>query len=158
MTTDAITYTEQTASLAQIYTHLCACSPDFIPPLHERVSIDEYAKKLHAHAVTLEAWSGGVLVGLVATYLNPEAGSGFVSNVSVMPALMRQGVARRLMADCLVRAASAGVGELSLQVGRQNLRAQRFYAALGFAMVQDMGEIVLMQWRGHGQAGAETKR
>ena len=53
---------------AQIVEHLRKCDANFVPALSERVSLDEYARKIVEQAVRFEAWADGELIGLVAAY------------------------------------------------------------------------------------------
>ena len=65
-----IDYLSNKASEAEIAEHLSRCDADFVPPLSGRVEINEYAKKIANKATRFEAWSGGMLVSLVAAYCN----------------------------------------------------------------------------------------
>jgi ribosomal protein S18 acetylase RimI-like enzyme len=128
--------------------HLRACDPDFVRALERRVDLTSYAQKLASRAVTLEAWQGERLVGLVAVYLNDPAGRrGYVSSVSVLPGWAGRGIARSLMERCLKEARRLGYEELSLEVDPQNARATRLYAALGFLPCAPRGEMQLQSLR-----------
>ena len=65
-----IAFRSSKATEAQIAEHLARCDADFVPPLSGRVEINDYAKKISIKAKRFEAWSGDILVGLVAAYCN----------------------------------------------------------------------------------------
>lgn len=146
MTGAAVEYREGTASVEQIHAHLAACSARHRPALAPRVDLAEYARKIGRNAVTFEAWSGGALVGLVATYLNDAAGgTGYVTNVSVTADYAGQGVASRLMQACLARAAASGMRCLALEVGKANTGAIALYRKLGFEVSGNNGDFTTMK-------------
>ena len=139
-------YREQTASAAQIRAHLEACSPRHAPPLAPRVDIEAYARKISGNAATFEAWADGVLVGLVAAYINDaDTRTGYISNVSVDEAFLGRGVAARLMATCLERAAASGMDVMKLEVGHANSAAIALYRKLGFEVSGRNDEFIEMK-------------
>jgi ribosomal protein S18 acetylase RimI-like enzyme len=119
------------ATAAQIEEHLARCNADFPPP--GRPDVPAYARELVRAALRFEAWSDGVLVGLVAAYVNDApARVAFVTNVSVLRERTREGIATRLLALCLDHARAAGMRELRLDAARANAPALRLYEKLGF--------------------------
>ena len=115
-----------------IAAHLSRCSDDFVPPLAERVTIADYAERLATLAARDEAWSGGALVGLVATYCNRPGEDAFVSSVSVEARHRGGGLAGRLLARSIERAARAGAPRIALEVDRGNAAALALYRRHGF--------------------------
>ena len=129
----AVRYAIDEATREAIEAHLQRCDVLFVPPLRERLDIASYAAKIREHATTLEAWSGGELVGLVAAYLNrPEAAEGFVTSVSVEPAFQGSGIADALMHNCTRRARDRGFERIALEVHASNERALALYRRNGF--------------------------
>lgn len=129
----ALDYRKNKASAAEIADHLLRCNADFVPPLNSRVDIDDYAQKIADAAVRFEAWSGGELVGLVAAYCNDDnRRTAFVTNVSVLRAWMRKGVAALLLRDCIDYARNAGMRSISLTVASGNGPAIGLYGSRGF--------------------------
>lgn len=124
------------ASAEQVEELLRRCDSRFVPPLSERLDIAAYARKICYQATRFEAWVGGVLVGLVATYLNdPAAGVAFVTNVSVLPGWTRRGIASDLMRRCIARVSELNFKHLTLEVSPLNEGAVRLYQQLGFVSV-----------------------
>ena len=121
------------ATWSQVAAHLARCDDDFVPPLAGRVDIDEYARKIAAHAVRFEAWSGPTLTGLVAMYRDAEARSGFVTSVSVLRERTGEGIGAELMRRCIAHASAAGLRQLRLEVAADNAPALRLYRACGFS-------------------------
>lgn len=128
-------FTTDRSSTADIAEHLAACDAAFVPPLHTRVVLADYAARLGRHATRFEAWQGNRLVGLVAVYCNAEdRGAAFVSSVSVDMALRGRGIARRLMTDAIAQAAALGFRTMVLEVDLDSGAALRLYRSLGFAV------------------------
>ncbi|UMR29862.1 GNAT family N-acetyltransferase [Massilia sp. MB5] len=141
----AIRYARNLSGAGQIAGHLQDCDSAFQPPLSSRVDLPAYAAKLGRHAVRFEAWRGDLLIGLVAAYCDGQDGQpGFISNVSVLPAWTGQGIASRLLADCLAYAAGAGLARLDLEVGQDNHAALALYRKHGFHPRQQAGDSILM--------------
>jgi ribosomal protein S18 acetylase RimI-like enzyme len=125
--------------------HLRACAGDFDPPLHERVDIDAYSRKLAERSLRIEAWQGDVLVGLVAAYVAGDGDSCYVTNVSVVPGLQRRGVARELMSRLGTHPACARATTTLLEVSKNSVGAVRLYVALGFEVTGESGDRILMR-------------
>lgn len=146
MSGPAVAYAEQSASREAIHSHLVKCDGNHRPPLSTRVDLAEYAAKIFGGASTFEAWAGGELVGLVATYLNDAGGgSGYITNVSVTRAFMGRGIASALMAMCMKKASERGIRDLSLEVSKGNAEAIELYRKFGFAESLDKGESIMMK-------------
>ncbi len=121
------------AGLQEVAVHLMSCDASFHPPLSTRVDLASYAGKLVQDATRFEAWSGGRLIGLVAVYCNAsDRGTAFVSNVSVDPHHRGQGVARRLMRECITHLRHLGFERAALQVDQSALSAIGLYQSMGF--------------------------
>ena len=138
-------YRVGTADEAQILEHLRACSAQFVPPLDSRVEIGAYARKLHAHAMCFEAWSGDTLVGLVAAYVNdPARVSAFLSSVSVLPAALGSGLASDLLRVCVRHCEEMRFSRIDLEVAAANERARRLYQRHGFIEQRDQAGTIGM--------------
>jgi ribosomal protein S18 acetylase RimI-like enzyme len=124
------------ATVSEIEDHLAKTDDSFLPRLSERVDVGEYAAKIVARAERFEAWAGGILVGLVAAYCNDtETRTAYITSVSVMPAHRNQGLASRLVGECLDFVRRLHFRHVALEVDRQNLPAVALYTAKGFAFV-----------------------
>ena len=144
MTDDAIEYARSRASERQVFDHLTRCDGCYSPPLSQRVDLVEYARKLRSRAETLEAWSGGDLVGVVAIYINETSAKAFVSSVSVDEAFAGRGIGSRLVGDAIALARSRGTGAISLEVSPQSRRAIQVYEKHGFRVTQDSPDTLHM--------------
>lgn len=135
-----------TASISDIQTHLCACNFDFQPALDRRVNLAEYAAKLSEKAQTFEAWDQGVLVGLVAVYLDDtENNTGFISNVSAVRPFQGRGLASKLVRLAIERAIDRGIVRMELEVDASNTPAMAVYRKLGFHELSSRGNSIVMQ-------------
>ena len=121
------------ASEAQIVEHLLRCDADFVPPLSDRVEISDYAKKIASKAMRFEAWSGDMLVGLVAAYYNDqEQRIAYITGVSVLREWTGKGIAASLMRRCIDNAKASGMRQISLEVANGNSPAFGLYEKSGF--------------------------
>jgi ribosomal protein S18 acetylase RimI-like enzyme len=128
-----VEYLSNKASEAEITQHLSRCDADFVPPLSGRVEINDYAKKIASKASRFEAWSGGVLVGLVAAYCNDqEKHIAYITSVSVLCEWMGKGISSHLMSQCIEHAKVSGMRQISLEVASDNTSAIRLYEKNGF--------------------------
>lgn len=128
-----IDYRIQSAKKEDIKSHLVTCSTQFVPELASYVNIEDYAEKISKYAITIEAWSGTDLIGIVAVYYNNEDGmSGFITNVSVEKRYEGLGIAKNLLNICLDIGRMKGFNQVSLKVNQENVKAMRFYEHLGF--------------------------
>lgn len=101
----------------------------------------------HYHVLTVDgerAGYGGMWV------LYDEA---HVTNICVMPAYRRRGLARRLMLSLMRSAIALEATSMTLEVRETNLGAQALYAELGFVQngkrpryYTDTGEAALLLW------------
>jgi ribosomal protein S18 acetylase RimI-like enzyme/SAM-dependent methyltransferase len=129
---------------ADIRAHLGTCDHQFSPPLSTRVDLADYSRKLRANALTVEAWKGKTLVGLVAGYLNAAERSAYVTNVSVFEEFAGKAIATRLLGTFIEHAQAAALGTIALEVSRTNTAAQHLFSKFGFRAVEDRGDFLLM--------------
>jgi ribosomal protein S18 acetylase RimI-like enzyme len=121
------------ASESVIAEHLLYSDTYFIPPLSERVEIRDYAKKIASKAMRFEAWSGGNLAGMVASYCgDQETLTTYITSVSVLQPWMGKGIATKLMKQCIEHAKMSGMKQVSLKVSSTNTSAIRLYEKCGF--------------------------
>ena len=70
----SVIYSVNESNEAEVLEHLRLCEMDFVPPLTDRVDLNEYAKKLIDKSIRYEAKTDSHLVGLVAAYINEVDG------------------------------------------------------------------------------------
>jgi len=128
-----IDYKINSASVSDITEHLKAASKFFVPPLHETVDIDKYSEKIFNLAETFEAWNDGILIGLIAAYLNDFKNKcGFITSVSVIKEFMSHGISSILIDMCIKNATEKKMEEISLEVHQHNDKAIALYKKKGF--------------------------
>ena len=132
-----------TATSAELTSHLTKCSDDFIPSLSSRIDIPEYARKISKHAVRFEAWDHE-LVGLVAAYHDVDAHSAFITNVSVLMSHRSRGIASHLLNASSDHFASTGVRRITLEVDTGNSKAVSLYLAHGFTVAGEAGQTMTL--------------
>jgi ribosomal protein S18 acetylase RimI-like enzyme len=122
------------ATVTQIAAHLRACDDTFVPPLSERVDIDDYSYKIANKAERFEVWIDGDLIGLVAAYCNDSEGDlAFITSVSVLMGWQGQGLASRLVAHCIDHVRGLGFARIELEVNELNRAALSLYEKHGFS-------------------------
>jgi ribosomal protein S18 acetylase RimI-like enzyme/2-polyprenyl-3-methyl-5-hydroxy-6-metoxy-1,4-benzoquinol methylase len=130
---EAVEHGLNNASEAQIAGHLLRCDAHFVPPLSDRVEINDYARKIADKATRFEAWSGDKLVGLVASYCNDEDHHiAYITSVSVLKEWTGKGIAASLMKQCIERMEASGMRQISLDVASDNVTAIKLYEKFGF--------------------------
>jgi len=144
MKTTGIQYKIKTATEKEILFHLRECSDSFIPPLAERVSVNDYAQKIYEKSVTFEAWSDQLLVGFIAAYFNLN-GSAFITNVSVLEKFGGYGIASRMLDMCIRYARKDNIQELALDVNKYNTVEIHLYKRFGFKVHEVNGDTLAMK-------------
>ena len=143
--TDSVELRFNKATAIEIADHLEDIDDTFIPRLSERVEIGDYARKIAGRAERFEAWAQGKLVGLLAAYFNDtDAGTAWITSVSVIPAYRNQGLGSRLLIECVEFAKHRHFNDISLEVDRENQRAVDLYSAKGFTVVSVTGRTIRM--------------
>lgn len=133
------------ASETEIACHLSACDADFVPPLSHRVEINAYARKIASKATRFEAWSGGMLVGLVAMYCNDQKERvAYITSVSILEAWTGQGIGARLMDQCVEHAKASSMRQMRLEVAEANASAIKLYEKIGFVASKVDAPFVMM--------------
>ncbi|MDZ4730679.1 MAG: GNAT family N-acetyltransferase [Xanthomonadales bacterium] len=151
----AVVYRLNGATDAEIGAHLRACDSDFIPSLCSRIEIDDYAFKIASNALRFEAWSQGVLIGLVAGYCNDRGKQvAYITSVSVLKDWTGKGIAAQLISRFVEHARNSGMQRISLQVGQKNLPAIRLYEKHGFSAVETNQPFIDMDLHLDKQGGA----
>lgn len=130
---DSIVFIFNRTNIEQIADHLHVCNDFFIPPLSERVVIDDYARKIFENADRFEAWAGGILIGLVAVYCNDKKlRVAYITSVSVLQSWQGEGIASQLINKCLAYIKSLGFERVDLEVHQKNESAISLYRKHGF--------------------------
>lgn len=141
----AVEYLSNKASEAKIAKHLSRCDANFVPPLSGRIEINDYARKIVSKAMRFEAWSGGMLVGLVAAYCNDqEKRIAYITSVSVLEEWMGKDIAARLVRQCVEYAKASGMWQISLEVAVDNTPAIKLYEKSGFVAGKANASFVTM--------------
>jgi ribosomal protein S18 acetylase RimI-like enzyme len=139
-------YKIKTATANDVSTHLNNCGNDFIPPLNDRVNIEEYSKKIAANAITFEAWDENKLVGLIAAYFNDSKNqTSYITSVSVLKEYMGLGIASILLTECIEYAKQKKYQEIKLEVNNSNNPAISFYKKFNFMHVSNKDDSIIMQ-------------
>jgi ribosomal protein S18 acetylase RimI-like enzyme len=133
------------ATVSEIAGHLRVCDQGFVPPLGERVRIEDYARKIADRSERFEAWADGELVGLVAAYCtDPKQHVAFITSVSVVPAWQGRGIASQLVGRCLEHVRQVGFRRTELHVNSRNPVALALYARHGFVTDSTDGHSITM--------------
>lgn len=142
-----ITYKFNFAKNDDIFNHLKICNASFIPPLSQKVDIENYSQKIYDNADTFEAWGENKLIGLVATYCNNINKSAFITSVSVIKTYTNRGVGSKLLEDCIKYVEGKGFREITLEVNIQSKKARSLYKKLNFQEVEFDNKIIIMRYQ-----------
>ncbi len=93
------------------------------------------------------------VIGYIGMWVVYE--EGHITNLAAHPAYRRQGVARLLLSELIIKARENGVRHLTLEVRRSNLPAQDLYQKMGFVHMGvrrkyylDNKEDAYIMWKG----------
>lgn len=146
-------YKIKTASREQIYSHLKECDGNFAPPLSSRVDLLDYSRKIFEKSISFEAWQDNILVGMINAYLNDVSNqTAFITNVSVLKECTGESVASILLQMCLEHARNLTFSNIRLEVSRENSAAIKIYSRVGFKVIEESGENLLMEHKILGQS------
>jgi ribosomal protein S18 acetylase RimI-like enzyme len=141
-----IQYKTKTATKEDICAHLIECNTNFIPPLDEKVNIQEYSNKIYKRSITFEAWTDQNLIGLVAAYFNDMKNySGYITNVSVVRKYIGKGIASELLNICIEYAIKNNFKEINLEVSEESNNAIHLYKNCGFLEFKSKDDFLLMK-------------
>jgi ribosomal protein S18 acetylase RimI-like enzyme len=141
-----IEYKIKTASKEEMVLHLKKCNDNFIPPLDQKVNLEEYAQKLADRSITFEAWINGELAGLIAAYLNDvEHYAGYITSVSVLSDHTGKGIATELLSQCIEYAGKQHFRQIELEVSGDNYGAIQLYKKFNFAPFENNNQMVRMK-------------
>ena len=143
---DFIKYIINTATTANIASHLKNCEKSFLLDLETRVDINEYSKKIKENAVLFEAWVGGRLTGLLAAYFNRiEGKTAYITNVSVLEKYQKMGIASMLMMHCIEYGIAGNFEIIRLEVSANNINALRFYSKFDFQTTGHKNDYLVLE-------------
>ncbi len=101
----------------------------------------------------------GALVGNASLTCESRAqGLWSISNVAVLPAYRRRGIARRLMEATIRRAVDRGARRLVLEVNADNQAARQLYRSQGFVLYDTVHELLLPRIRWQQRVGPPEPR
>lgn len=133
MSNQELRYTINESKEKEIHLHLKECSDYFIPCLNKTIDIVNYSNKIFDKAVRFEVWSKGILVGLLAVYLNNlNDRIGYITNVSVLNSYSGRGIASCLIKNCIEYAIEKKFKEIVLEVNNKNESAINLYKKFSF--------------------------
>lgn len=115
-----------------------------IPPLSDRVDLNEYAVKLAALADIFYLKKDNQDIGNCAVYLNSTE-RGFISSIAVKKEYQGKGLGRNLLEKVRDIADSRGISEIRLEVFKNNSHAIVFYERMGFHVVDRKNDWIVMQ-------------
>ncbi len=142
-----IEYTLKKATEEDILRHLQACDNNFLPPLSKKINLEAYSKKIYDNTITFEVWYNKTLVGLVAAYFNDADNIvGFITNVSTIKEYGGQGIASKLMNQCILYGQQHNFESIQLEVFPENTVAFNMYKKFGFTEMTVRNNNLLMKF------------
>jgi ribosomal protein S18 acetylase RimI-like enzyme len=140
-----IDYKINTATEANIVSHLKNCNEIFLSCLIQKVDILSYAQKIRVNAFLFEAWENIDLIGLVAAYYNYVWQSVYITNVSVAKKYEKRGIASELMKKCVLYGQSHNFKIIKLEVAPTNANAIKLYNKFNFIPVKYQEDSLTME-------------
>lgn len=126
-----------TSSAEQIFIHLKACDSLFVPKLSSYVTIETYAEKLFDKAERIEFFEENELLALLAFYVNLNANSCFITNVSVDEKLKGKKIGDALLFQLDKYCLKNNIKQIQLEVRKENIKAINFYKKHNFALLKE---------------------
>jgi len=139
-----IKYSINNSNSEDLKLHLDNCSDLFIPNLSSYVDITTYSEKIYDTAIRFEAFENE-LIGLIAVYLNDKDRVAFITNVSVYPAYIGNGISLKLLNKCKEYLTNKGYITLRLEVNKNNNRAINFYTKNNFIKTGTNKDSLIME-------------
>lgn len=133
------------ATELELYNYFLKCNSLFQPILSTVVDLYDYAKKVYNNAVTFEAYEENNFVGLIAAYFNKEEKFVFITSVSVKEDYQNQGIAFKLLQQCVLKAEIEDFTEISLEVHKNNVKAISLYEKFGFETIEKYDGLLFMK-------------
>ncbi len=142
-----IDYKVKQASEKDLYLHLEKCNHLFVPPLSEKVNLQDYARKLFENAHTFEAWDSKELVGFIGVYFTDrQTKKAFISNVSILETYNNKGTATELLNMTKEYAKSHEFDKIVLEVNAKNMNAIAFYVKNNFEIEYEKMDSLFMEF------------
>jgi len=122
--------------LKRIFGFLREINDDFVPPLDQKIKLDQYAAKLLQKATVYVALEGEKIVGLIAFYCNNiDTKEAYIPILGVHKNHRAEGIGGNLLKDAIKHIKSKGFKEVGLQTW-ENSSALNLYLKNGFEIVE----------------------
>lgn len=115
----------------RIYSTLAEMDMYMIPPISERTDLQTYAKKLANNADIFYARCKDKDCGHCAIYMN-QIDKAYISSFGILPEFQNRGIATKLINYAIYELELRGIKEVELEVWKENMKAYRLYAKVGF--------------------------
>ena len=112
-------------------------------PLHERVTLEEYAEKLTNNAETLFVLIRDTVIASCSVYCNTA--EAYITSIAVRPDYLRHGIATKMLKLAFERAKQEECQILVLKVSKKNYAAISFYLKNGFTLRKESGDELVME-------------
>lgn len=116
---------------------------DIIPPLSERVNIEEYALKLAVNAMNIFITKNGIDVASSSVYCNKE--EAYISSIAVKKEYQHMGIGTYMMELIKEYVKKQGNALIALKVARNNERAYLYYLQNGFEVIYNEEDWITMR-------------
>lgn len=107
---------------------------------------ESYLQKIFARAELVHHSAAGECAGFSFFYCNdPERRSSYITLLAVAPKWRNKGIGAALVQEVLTVTQRRGFKYCELEVGKENVAAQKLYESMGFEIVEVRDEKYLMQ-------------
>ena len=144
------------ADYKRLYNMLDKMDQYMMPPLSQRVRLEEYAQKLIEKAEIFYIVNEGKDCGHCAIYMN-DISKAFITSFGILPEFQRMGLGNELIQRVISYVKLRSMKQIGLEVHRDNIAAYRLYFKSGFRQIAETGEIKNMIMYLHGDQKGEER-
>lgn len=131
---------------SQILSLLHDIDSDFIPPLSQKINIEDYANKLIDNAVIIPIVSSGVVKAFIALYCNDAVQlKAYLSIIVVHSEYRKKGIAKLLIGTAIQYLKGINYKSFRLEVYKNNTAAISMYRQLNFTEVEQTETSIYME-------------
>lgn len=139
-------FTNKKLDHAAVLALLNKCENSFDPPLSQNIpyTLSDYAKRLSDFAWFILCVENEEIIGFTAYYLNQEGCFAYIPQIWVSDQHQRKGIGASML-EMLIKEAPSYVNAIRLEVRKNNEKAVSFYSKIGFAVIEEKGNKLLLE-------------
>ena len=120
----------------EIFLFLKDADQEYDSPLSNKLSLNDYAEKLHRYALTITCREETRIVAMLNCYVNRPP-TAYISNICVTRAYQKKGIFRKMFSILCQECRRIGITEITLEVNHSNIKARCAYEKAGFELIEE---------------------